>query len=214
MHQLTCKNLNIGYEDGTVAQDINFHLDKGDYLCITGENGSGKTTLMKTLLGLTPPISGEIIFSDDNISGEIGYMPQQTPVQRDFPASAWEIVLSGFISKLSGIPFYSKEQKNTALKNMQKLGIEHLSSKCYRSLSGGQQQRVLLARALCAASKMLLLDEPTAGLDSLATEEMYDYIKKLNDDGMTIIMITHDINAAKTYASKTLSIGKEVIFNE
>lgn len=214
MRQLTCKNLNIGYHDGLVAENINFHIDEGDYMCILGENGSGKTTLMKTILGLTPPIAGEIIFENGLISREIGYMPQQTELQKDFPASVREIVMSGCLNKSSRSPFYTKEQKIISESNMKKLGIEHLSSKCYRDLSGGQKQRVLLARALCAASKMLLLDEPVASLDPSATEELYDCIKALNRDGMTIVMITHDLNAAQLYANKTLNIGKEISFNE
>lgn len=214
MRQLTCKNLNIGYHDDLVAENINFHIDEGDYMCILGENGSGKTTLMKTILGLTPPIAGEIIFENGLISREIGYMPQQTELQKDFPASVREIVMSGCLNKSSRSPFYTKEQKKIAESNMKKLEIEHLSSKCYRDLSGGQKQRVLLARALCAASKMLLLDEPVASLDPSATEELYDCIKALNRDGMTIVMITHDLNAAQLYANKTLNIGKEISFNE
>ena len=209
MSQLICKNLNVGYEDGVVASGIDFAVESGDYLCIVGENGSGKTTLMKTILGLTPPLSGEICFEDGLSSKSIGYLPQQTLVQKDFPASVFEIVLSGCLSKLGRRPFYSKEDKSLALEKMQKLGIENLTSKSYRNLSGGQQQRVLLARALCAAEKMLLLDEPTAGLDPAATNEMYDYIKKLNDEGMTIIMITHDLEASAKYATKTLNMGKD-----
>lgn len=209
MSQLICKNLNVGYEDGVVASGIDFTVESGDYLCIVGENGSGKTTLMKTILGLTPPLSGEIYFEDGLSSKSIGYLPQQTLVQKDFPASVFEIVLSGCLSKLGRRPFYSKEDKSLALEKMQKLGIENLTSKSYRNLSGGQQQRVLLARALCAAEKMLLLDEPTAGLDPSATSEMYDYIKKLNDEGMTIIMITHDLEASAKYATKTLNMGKD-----
>ncbi|MBQ9960840.1 MAG: ABC transporter ATP-binding protein [Firmicutes bacterium] len=209
MSQLICKNLNVGYEDGVVASGIDFAVESGDYLCIVGENGSGKTTLMKTILGLTPPLSGEIYFEDGLSSKSIGYLPQQTLVQKDFPASVFEIVLSGCLSKLGRRPFYSKEDKALALEKMQKLGIENLTSKSYRNLSGGQQQRVLLARALCAAEKMLLLDEPTAGLDPAATNEMYDYIKKLNDEGMTIIMITHDLEESAKYATKTLNMGKD-----
>ena len=218
MRQLTCKNLNIGYHDGLVAENINFHIDEGDYMCILGENGSGKTTLMKTILGLTPPIAGEIIFENGLISREIGYMPQQTELQKDFPASVREIVMSGCLNKSSRSPFYTKEQKKIAESNMKKLGICLLytsdAADEYRDLSGGQKQRVLLARALCAASKMLLLDEPVASLDPSATEELYDCIKALNRDGMTIVMITHDLNAAQLYANKTLNIGKEISFNE
>lgn len=214
MRQLTCRNLNIGYHDGLVAENISFHIDEGDYLCIVGENGSGKTTLMKTILGLTPPVSGEIIFENGLISEEIGYMPQQTLLQKDFPASVREIVLSGCLNKSGMRPFYTKKQKEIAESNMKRLGIDKLASTCYRKLSGGQQQRVFLARALCAASKMLLLDEPTSGLDASATKEMYDYIKELNGEGMSIVMITHDLQAAGLYANKTLTIGKEISLNE
>lgn len=214
MSQLRCENLSIGYEDGTVAENINFSLNAGDYLCIVGENGSGKTTLMKTILGLQLPLSGEMILDDGLSRGAIGYLPQQTVQQRDFPASVREIVLSGCLNKRGKSPFYTKAQKNTASENIKRLGIADISAKCYRNLSGGQQQRVLLARALCAAEKMLLLDEPTAGLDPAATEEMYRYIKALNDEGMTIIMITHDMEAAGLYATKTLTMGKDVTFNE
>ena len=213
MSQLICNNLTVGYEDGIVASGINLTVDRCDYLCIVGENGSGKTTLMKTILGLTAPLSGEIIFEKGLSSKSIGYLPQQTVVQKDFPASVFEIVLSGCLSKLGSRPFYSREHKALALENMKKLGIENLAGKSYRNLSGGQQQRVLLARALCAAEKMLLLDEPTAGLDPQATAEMYNYIKKLNDEGMTIIMITHDMDAAAKYATRTLNMGKDGVIN-
>ena len=214
MAQLTCQRLCVGYDGQSVLQDLTFELLAGDYLCIVGENGSGKSTLMKTILGLQTPISGSILTGDGLRKNEIGYLPQQTVVQKDFPASVREIVMSGCLNKSSRSPFYTKEQKKIAESNMKKLGIEHLSSKCYRDLSGGQKQRVLLARALCAASKMLLLDEPVASLDPSATEELYDCIKALNRDGMTIIMITHDLNAAQLYANKTLNIGKEISFNE
>ena len=176
MPQLECRNLSLGYDSKAIVSNLNFSINKGDYLCIVGENGSGKTTLMKTLLNLHSPLSGSIITGDGLKTNEIGYLPQQTVVQRDFPASVKEIVLSGCQGHCGIRPFYKKEEKNTALQNMERMGISNLSSRCYRELSGGQQQRVLLARALCATRKLLLLDEPVSGLDPKATAEMYDII--------------------------------------
>ncbi len=201
--ELLCKDLVVGYEDGAVAKNINFYVNEGDYICILGENGSGKSTLMKTLLGLVAPLGGEIIFYSKE-DGNIGYLPQITPIQKDFPASVEEIVLSGCLRKNGNRPFYKKEHKAEAKSNMEKLNIGHLAKKSYKNLSGGQQQRVLLARALCAAENMLLMDEPTAGLDALSQAEMYDYIEKLNKEGMTIIMISHDLDAALKYATHIL----------
>lgn len=213
MPQLECRNLSLGYDSKAIVSDLNFSISKGDYLCIVGENGSGKTTLMKTLLNLHSPLSGSIITGDGLKTNEIGYLPQQTLVQRDFPASVKEIVLSGCQGQCGIRPFYKKEEKNTALQNMERMGISNLSSRCYRELSGGQQQRVLLARALCATRKLLLLDEPVSGLDPKATAEMYDIIEELNRrDKITIIMISHDISAAVKYASHILHIGDEIFF--
>lgn len=213
MAQLTCKDVALGYEGTAVTENINFTVNSGDYLCIIGENGSGKSTLIKALLKLKTPLSGEITTGDGLTSQEIGYLPQQTIVQRDFPASVREIVLSGFASKLGFNPFYSKEQKSIAKKNMEKLDILDLQNRCYRELSGGQQQRVLLARALCATKSMLLLDEPVAGLDPKVTNEMYELIKKINQqDGITIIMVSHDIHAAINYASHILHLGNQPLF--
>lgn len=213
MPQLECRNLSLGYDSKAIVSDLNFSINKGDYLCIVGENGSGKTTLMKTLLNLHSPLSGSIITGDGLKTNEIGYLPQQTVVQRDFPASVKEIVLSGCQGHCGIRPFYKKEEKNTARQNMERMGISNLSSRCYRELSGGQQQRVLLARALCATRKLLFLDEPVSGLDPKATAEMYDIIEELNRrDKITIIMISHDISAAVKYASHILHIGDEIFF--
>ena len=208
MPQLLCENLSLGYNTHTVVENLNFSVNTGDYLCIVGENGSGKSTLMKTILGLLKPLSGKITTGDGLLPDEISYLPQQTEVQRDFPASVQEIVLSGCQSRCGRRSFYIKEEKQIALAAMEKLVIRDLAKKCYRELSGGQQQRTLLARALCAAQKMLLLDEPVTGLDPTATEEMYELIDQLNKDGITIIMISHDTDAALKYASHVLHIGK------
>ena len=213
MAQLTCQDLCVGYDGKSVLQDLNFAVSSGDYLCIVGENGSGKSTLMKTILGLQPPISGRILTGDGLRKNEIGYLPQQTVVQKDFPASVREIVLSGCQGRCGSRPFYNKEEKQLAIDAMDKMQITQLARRCYRELSGGQQQRVLLARALCATQKMLLLDEPVSGLDPKVTAELYARIEKLNrEDGITVIMISHDIAAAVKYASHILHIGDTVFF--
>ena len=212
MAYITCEDVTLGYEGKPVTEHINFTVNKGDYLCIVGENGAGKSTLMKTLLHLINPMSGKITVGDGIESCEIGYLPQQTVTQRDFPASVMEIVLSGTLNKCGFRPFYSKNEKRIAEENMKKLEIWDLRKRCYRELSGGQQQRVLLARALCAAEKLLLLDEPVAGLDPKVTVEMYQLIKKLNDEGVTIIMVSHDMHAAAKYATHILHVGKKQLF--
>ena len=212
MSLLKCTDLTLGYEGNEVVSNLNFEINSGDYLCIVGENGSGKSTLMKTLLSLQPPLSGSIETGDGLKRNEIGYLPQQTVVQRDFPASVWEIVLSGNLASSGFKPFYSKAEKQRAKDNIKRMGIENLTKRCYRELSGGQQQRVLLARALCATKKLLLLDEPVSGLDPKVTNEMYALIKELNSQGITVIMISHDIEAAVKYASHILHISHEIFF--
>ena len=212
MALLEAKNLSLGYDSTAIVENLNFTVNEGDYLCIVGENGSGKTTLMKTLLGLQEPVSGSITTGDGLKRNELGYLPQQTLVQRDFPASVREIVLSGCLSHSGLRPFYNKEEKKMADENMERMGISSLRNRCYRELSGGQQQRVLLARALCAARRILLLDEPVSGLDPRATIDMYELIEKLNKDGVSIIMISHDLTAALHYASHILHIGSDVFF--
>lgn len=213
MAQLLCKDVVLGYEGNAVVRNLNFSVDSGDYLCIVGENGSGKSTLMKALLGLKAPMSGEIRMGDGMEADGIGYLPQQTVVQKDFPASVQEIIRSGCLNRYGWRPFYGKDEKECARKNMEKLGITHLASRCYRELSGGQQQRVLLARALCATKYMLLLDEPVAGLDPVAMQEMYDLLKRLNEEEkITIIMVSHDIRAAIAYADHILHISEEPLF--
>lgn len=212
MSYIKCRNLVLGYEGMVVAENISFEVNKGDYLCIVGENGAGKSTLMKTLLGLTPPMGGVFECSDGLNAHEIGYLPQQTFVQRDFPASVWEIVLSGTLSSCGRRPFFGRAQKELAEKNMRRMDIWDLRKECYRKLSGGQQQRVLLARALCASSVLLVLDEPVTGLDPKATVEFYQLIKRLNNEGLTIIMVSHDVQAAIEYASHILHIEKERSF--
>ncbi|MBO4572650.1 MAG: metal ABC transporter ATP-binding protein [Clostridia bacterium] len=212
MALLTCENLSLGYENNVVVKDLSFQVDAGDYLAIVGENGSGKSTLMKTVLGLIKPLFGKITFGEGLKKNEIGYLPQQTVVQKDFPASVWEVVLSGCLSKMGMRPFYSKEEKRLARENMRKMGVTSFEKRSYKELSGGQQQRVLLARALCATEKLILLDEPVSGLDPKVTAEMYETIKELNDGGTAIIMISHDVGAAIKYANKILHVAGNVFF--
>ena len=213
MAQLVCENLAVGYDGKAILQNLNFEINAGDYLCIVGENGSGKSTLMKTILGLQPPVSGKITAGDGLKKTEIGYLPQQTSSQRDFPASVKEIVLSGCQGRCGMRPFYTKEEKRLAADAMEKMQISEYAKRSYKELSGGQQQRVLLARALCATRKILLMDEPVSALDPKATAEMYALIEKLNrEDGITIIMISHDVQAAVHYANHILHIGDSVFF--
>ena len=212
MAQLTCSSLALGYEGHIVLKGLDFSVNTGDYLCIVGENGSGKSTLMKTILGLIKPVYGEITWGEGLKENEIGYLPQQTVVQKDFPATVREIVLSGCQGRAGRRPFYSRADKELARENMERMRILPFARRCYRELSGGQQQRVLLARALCATQKILLLDEPVSGLDPRVTAEMYDLIRRLNQEGVTIIMISHDIEAAVRYASHILHVGSEMFF--
>lgn len=206
-----CKDVTLGYENKVVAKNLNFKIDQGDYLCVVGENGTGKSTLIKTLLGLIKPLNGEVIA---NVQGKnhkgVGYLPQQTQAQKDFPASVWEVVLSGVLNNDHRCPFYNKKDKAEAEKNMEKLNILDLKKRCYRELSGGQQQRVLLVRALCATDSVLILDEPVTGLDPAASMELYETIKDLNKkENVTIIMVSHDIKNALNYATHILHLEQE-----
>ncbi len=209
MALITTENLTLSYENTTVIKDMSFQVKSGDYLCIVGENGSGKSTLVKSLLSLKKPVGGSITFGDGLLKKEIGYLPQQTGAQRDFPASVGEVVLSGCLNKRGIRPFYSAKERKLATENMERLGISEFKKRSYRELSGGQQQRVLLARALCATQKLLLLDEPVSGLDPMVTAELYELISDINKSGVTIIMVTHDMAAALKYASHILCLRSE-----
>ena len=212
MALINVSGVSLGYEGKAIVTNLDFSVNKGDYLCIVGENGSGKSTLMKTLLGQKSVIAGKIEFGDGLKQKEIGYLPQQTEVQKDFPASVREIVYSGCLNGCGIRPFYSKAQKKQAADIMEKLNIADLADKCYRELSGGQQQRVLLARALCATKKLLILDEPVAGLDPIVTKNLYRLISDINKSGITVIMVSHDIHAAIEFASHILHIGNKPLF--
>lgn len=208
MSQIICNDLSLGYEGHTVCEHLNFEINKGDYVCIVGDNGSGKSTLVKSLLSLKAASVGSISFGDGVSKKDIGYLPQQSEAQKDFPASVEEVVLSGCISHLGKRCFMGKAQRLEAMQNMKMMGIYELAKESYRNLSGGQQQRVLLARALCAAKKILLLDEPVSGLDPHATADMYELIRHLNKHtDTTIIMVTHDIENGLRDANKVLRMS-------
>lgn len=211
MSLIDFNKVTIGYDGKSVISDLTFQIKPNEYVCIVGENGSGKTTLMKCLLGLIPPLSGKITFGDGLTQNEIGYLPQKTVLQKDFPASVEEVVLSGCLNKKHTL-FYSKEQNKTAEKNMELTGITDIRKNCFRELSGGQQQRALLARALCATTKLLILDEPVTGLDPVASADMYNLVKNLYKDGITVIMVSHDITAAVNNATKILHLTKDNYF--
>ncbi|MBO5421388.1 MAG: metal ABC transporter ATP-binding protein [Clostridia bacterium] len=205
MSIISCKNVYMNYDSTKAVENVSFDVEKGDFLCVIGENGTGKSTLLKGILGLQKLNSGTIVFSGIK-QGEIGYLPQRTVVQKDFPASVWEVVLSGRQTKGFRL-FYTPEDRKIARKNISLMGIDDIKNKPFNELSGGQQQRVLLARALCATQKVLLLDEPTTGLDPFVTAELYKLIASLNrDHGVTVIMVTHDIKNSLEYATKILSM--------
>ena len=208
MTLFSCKDLTLGYDGRAVAENLNFEAEKGDYLCIIGENGTGKSTLIKTLLGLNKPLSGEIKREASFSPRRIGYMPQKTPLQKDFPASVREVVLSGCLGGKGFWSFYTKADRKKAAEVMERLDISGLADRCIRELSGGQQQRVFLARAMCAAKDVLLVDEPCAGLDAGGSAELYALLDELHRaDGMTVLMVTHDLEAAGVYADKILKLG-------
>ena len=205
--QIICKNITLGYEGKIVCEGIDFTVCEGDYLCILGENGTGKSTLIKAIAGLHEPVSGEIIYAPGKGKRGIGYLPQKTALQKDFPATAFEIVMSGMLPSCGKRLFYSKDMKKKALEYMERLEIKDLAKESFREISGGQQQRVLLARALCAAEDLILLDEPVAVLDPVASNEMYNVIKEINrDGGVTVIMVSHDAESVK-FASHVIHAG-------
>ena len=207
---ISIQNLSVEFSSKSLFDNVTFVINKRDRIALVGRNGAGKSTMLKIIAGLQSPTSGSVSKPNDIT---IGYLPQQTLMQKDFPASVGEIVLSGCLASCGMKPFYSAKQKKLAFSSMERLGISGMKNRCYRDLSGGQQQRVLLARALCAASKMLLLDEPVTGLDPAASAEMYNIVSDLNEkEKITIIMVSHDIEAAVKYASHILHLGSEMQF--
>lgn len=210
---IECRDVSLGYEGRPIWEHLDFAVHSGDYLCILGENGSGKSTLLKSMLGLLKPICGTVTLADSLRSGAIGYLPQQTKAQKDFPATVSEVVLSGFLNARKHRFFYTGSEKSQALMHMGKLGILELKDKCYRELSGGQQQRVLLCRALCAAGELLILDEPVTGLDPTAAQDLYRTLQYLNKtEGIAIVMVTHDLENALRYGTSILYAGQRQWF--
>ncbi|MGN1095993.1 MAG: metal ABC transporter ATP-binding protein [Eubacteriales bacterium] len=210
---LKCENVSLSYDGRVVTENINFTLEEGDYLCVLGENGSGKTTLINAILGLKKVAGGKIEYGNGVCAKNIGYLPQKHSSNTDFPASVREIIRTGFLGKRGFLPYYSSSERRRADELMEKLGIMELSKRAFSELSGGQQKRVLLARALCSAEKLLILDEPTASLDPVVTEELYDITKKLNSEGgISVIMVSHDVSAATKYANRVLHIKHEQLF--
>ena len=210
---ITCDHMDLGYENQDAVLDVTIQVNAGDYLCIVGENGSGKSTLIKGILGLLKPTGGTLTVAEELKKSGIGYLPQQTAAQRDFPAAVWEVVLSGCLKRRQNRPFYSAAERELAKLNMEKLGITELKDQCYRELSGGQQQRVLIARALCATDKLLILDEPITGLDPSAIQDFYHLVERLNKkDGVAIVMVTHDLKNVLPYASKILHLKQRTVF--
>lgn len=199
---IVCENLSLGYGARVIVRNLSFTLNDGDYLCVIGENGSGKSTLLKAMLGLIAPLSGSIRGAEG-----AGYLPQQSEAQKDFPASVGEVVMSGFVGRLGWRAFYTREEKLKAREAMRLMNILELKARCFSELSGGQRQRVLLARALCAARNVLVLDEPVAGLDPEAASDMYRVIHELNNTGLTVIMVTHDVENALKFANRTLNLN-------
>ena len=213
MALIKCENISIGYEGQTVVKDLDFQIDPGDYLCIVGENGSGKSTLVRSLLGLKNVEKGQIIYGNGLKQTEIGYLPQQTDVQKDFPASVYEVVRSGRLNSRGFHPFYTAADRKAAVEKMDLLGIRDLAKQCFRDLSGGQKQRVLLARALCATKSLLLLDEPVTGLDPIVTGEFYQLIRRINrESGIAVVMVSHDIESAVKDASHILHLQETALF--
>ena len=210
MALLECKNLCIGYPAKTVRENLNFSIEKGDYFFIIGENGSGKSTLMKTLLGFIKPLSGEVCYSPHWNKKELGYLPQTSEIQKSFPATVWEIVLSGRQGKLGIFPFYKKSDKQKAEEALKTVRMSDFARVSFKELSGGQQQRVLFARALCATSSILVMDEPAKGFDAEITEKMHIILEELNKTGITIITISHDYEAAQKYGTRILKLGEKV----
>lgn len=209
---IVCRDVDFGYENYDVVVGVSMTVEEGDYLCIVGENGSGKSTLMKGLLGLLKPTGGSLTVDEELKKTGIGYLPQQTAAQRDFPATVQEVVLSGCLSRRGALPFYSRKEKTIARENMEKTGIYQMKDHCYRELSGGQQQRVLIARALCATNRLLILDEPITGLDPSAIQDLYTMLKQLNREGVAILMVSHDIRNVVSEAGKILHLKREVLF--
>ena len=210
MSLIKCCNIEFKYDSKQILKDVSFEINNGDYVCIVGENGTGKSTLLNIISGVLKPSAGNVEFADKVLKKKIGYLPQQNQIQNNFPASVYEVVLSGCVNKLKLFPFYTRREKQIATYNINLLGISDIKNKSFHELSGGQKQRVLLARALCSSENILLLDEPVSGLDPVVTESFYDTLQHLNvEHGTTIVMVSHDIKKSLEYATHILFLQQE-----
>ena len=213
MSLIKCNNIEFKYDGKEILKNISFEVNKGDYLCIIGENGSGKSTLLNIISGVLKPNNGTVTLDSNLSKKEIGYLPQKSEIYENFPASVYEVVISGCVNKLSIIPFCRRKEKQIANYNMNLLEISNIKNKCFHELSGGQKQRVLLARTLCSTRDIILLDEPVSGLDPIITESFYNVVNHLNNEhGTTVVMVSHDIQNCFKYASHILYIGKELFY--
>lgn len=209
---LECKNLSVSFDGRPIIEDLSFTVNENDFICIVGENGTGKSTLTNAMLGLIPITSGNIELHGI-CKSDIGYLPQKLKVENNFPASVYEIVMSGFVGKSIFNPFYTKSQKCKAEDSIELLSIDGIKSRPFTELSGGQQQRVLLARAICAAEKLVLLDEPVTGLDAQSSDNFYKLIMHLNSEhGVAVVMVSHDIERSVQFAGKVLHLGADNYF--
>ena len=208
---IECRGLKVGYSMPTAISCPDFTVGTGDFLCILGPNGAGKSTLVKTLAGLIPPLAGEIVAAG-LADGGTGYLPQRSPLQDDFPATVREVVRTGCQSLRGLRPFFSRAEKDMAEQALDRFGLKELARHPYRALSGGQRQRVLLARALCVPRRLLLLDEPTAGLDEHAVSILYESLSSLQADGLSIVMVTHERTPVHKLASHVLRLGARAVF--
>lgn len=210
MNLINIKNLTFRYEsrdDEDTLKNVSLSVNEGDFLCIVGENGSGKSTLIKCIVGLNKVPEGKITLKE-----KLGYLPQKTEIQANFPASIEEVVLSGTISNNIKKIWYTKQDKEKANEIMKELDIYTIRKRCFRDLSGGQQQRVLIARAMCATNNLIVLDEPTNGLDPSIARKIYSTLKALNKKrNLTIVMVSHDVERAVKYATRVIEIEKGIV---
>lgn len=206
MELIKAENIVLSYDGNVVIDGLSFSVRSGDYVAVVGENGSGKSTLMKAITGEIRPVSGNLVLCDEIKKYGVGYLPQQSAIQRDFPASVYEVVLSGNIRRNSFGFSWSGDSKDRADEFIHLLGICRLKSRSFQELSGGQKQRVLLARAMCASDRLLLLDEPVTGLDESAAEDMYAAIRLANERGTAVIMVSHDLKRANAECSRILHL--------
>jgi len=216
MSIIEIKNLSFSYDKQTILENINLKVEENDFLAIIGPNGGGKSTLLKLILGIIPIKDGSIhtfgAYPKKNLE-KIGYVPQNTNVNTDFPIKVIEVVLMGHIGTKRPLFGYAEEEKLCALGALAQVGMEAYANARIGSLSGGQRQRVMIARALCAHPKILILDEPTASIDVEGQRQIYELLKRLNEY-ITIIVVSHDISVIMQYANKVVHINKTLSYHD